>query len=93
MDENVKLELERLIGLKRVTKFDVKSMETMFMTLMNEKVNICAFCSAQIKAYQKQLINWYNSNVPQIQQVINAEPAIEAPKGCQSCKQRKTSKK
>jgi|688.fasta_scaffold114546_2 hypothetical protein len=92
MEENHKLEIERLINLKKTMKSDVKSMEQMFSLYMNEKISICSFCAAQIKMAQKRLYNWYSSqinNIPPPPSITDEKPKV----GCQSCKQKGRPKK
>lgn len=93
MEQGIKQEIERLINLRKTTKFDVKSMENIFNSVIGEKMSICTFCAAQIKAAQVRLKNWYTSNIPEIEQVVIQEPAIEKPVGCQSCKNKRSSRK
>lgn len=88
MVEIDKIEIERIINLKKTNTYDVKSMENIFETYMNQKINICGHCAAQIRMAQKQISNWYNqiNNLPPVQEEIK-------PKGCQACKKRGRPKK
>lgn len=93
MDEGLKKEVERLINLNRAYTYDIKSMEDVYFKIYGSKINICHHCPAQIRAYQQQLRNWYIQSVPEVEQVIQAEPAIEKPVGCQSCKNKRGTRK
>jgi hypothetical protein len=89
MEEKDKLEIERLINLRKTMKSDVRSMERMFELYIGEKISICSFCAAQIKMAQKRLYNWYVTELSQNNHNIQLSPPTEEVKpkvGCQSCK-------
>lgn len=89
MEESIKIEIERLINLKKTMKSDVKSMENIFNQYVGEKMTICTFCAAQIKMAQKRLFNWYKTKINQEIEITEVVIENKPKQGCQSCKSKR----
>ena len=81
MEDELKNEIIRLVNLKKTTKYDVKSMETIVRN------NIDSNFSAQ-----RQLKNWYNSQT-QPDEVIEVVVEPKKTAGCSACKKKAYKKK
>ena len=92
MEEGLKNEIIRLVNLKKTTKYDVKSMETIVRNNIDSNFSVCTYCVAQIKFAQRQLKNWYNSQT-QPDEVIEVVVEPKKTAGCSACKNKKQNKK
>lgn len=93
MEENLKNEIIRLIGLKQTTGYDVKSMVSIIQENIDPRFTCCVSCTAQIKFAQRLLERWYQSPDTDEQKVVNTEIVPEVKKGCQACKNKRANKK
>jgi len=91
MEEGLKIEIIRLVNLKKTNKYDIQSMTNIIRQYIDGKMSICAHCAAQIRFAQKQLLNWYNSQmvIEEKEELVLPEPPPQKV-GCQACKNKTT---
>lgn len=65
-----------LTQLKRVSKEEVKEIETIIRTF-NERFSLCSKCGAQIRHAQRILLNWLNQQEIIEDVIISIEPNDE----------------
>lgn len=90
MEEGLKNEIIRLVNLRQVTGYDVKSMIKIIRENFDPTFNVCLHCVAQIKFGQQQLLNWYNNL--QIEEPIQLPPEPIVEVGCSNCKKKRKNK-
>jgi hypothetical protein len=76
MEKELKEKIEWLLSLKRMSKYEVKEMETILRQYVDKRMTICTHCNAQVIVAQRQLSNWYARQQPQ-EQVIVIEDIIK----------------
>jgi hypothetical protein len=92
INEQLKSEIFRLINLKRTTGKDVQSMIDIIKANIDGNFNVCKTCIAQIKYAQRILLNFYNSQQVEEQQIVLETPPQKEP-GCPKCKKKTINKK
>lgn len=99
MNYELKEEVERLVGLKKTNKIDVKKMADIIRNYIDPKFSVCTHCVAQIKFAQNQLKKWLNngvnftSNEETPNEEVNTPPIKEKKPGCQKCQKKTRVKK
>lgn len=76
MEKELKEKIEWLLSLKRMSKYEVKEMETILRQYVDKRMTICTHCNAQVIVAQRQLSNWYARQQPQ-EEVIIIEDIIK----------------
>jgi hypothetical protein len=91
MENNLREEILRLVNLRQVTGYDVKSMTNIIRDNFDPTFSVCSHCVAQIKFGRQQLLNWYNNL--QIEEPIQQPPEPQVEVGCSKCKKKQQNKK
>jgi hypothetical protein len=78
--------IKDILVLKQANGQDVQKMKHIMNTYIDNKCYVCSNCPAQIRMVHQRIINWYNINKNQIQQI---EEDIKEPNSdfreCRKC--------
>lgn len=69
MEEEERIEIEALINMRRMTKFDANRLEYYVRKFVDKKTHVCGHCAAQMKFAQKRLATWF-ANETKTEEVI-----------------------
>lgn len=63
--------INELLSMKRMTSGDVVRLQNFMVVWIDNKINICQHCAAQIRHAHSILDGWYNINIENINKILN----------------------